>query len=281
MELSRKELLEKIANADKILIGLGEEFDNRKGIDTTDGTFEKGKNCLMDNGFSDMLGLYQKLFVRYRGSSNKNPDRRNPGKRLAVLAEALKEKDYYVVSVSTNREIEKVAWKAGSLVMPCGSYSKMQCSEGCDRHLSLVPEEEIRDAEGKMQEWIQLLSTEPEEKLASKLASMRRKCPLCGKPMTWNTIYNADYDEQGYLPDWQSYTKWIQSTLNRNLLVLELGVGMNYPSVIRFPFEKIVYFNQKAQMIRVNENLYQLTEELAGKGVPIAKNAIDWLSILC
>ena len=77
------------------------------------------------------------------------------------------------------------------------------------------------------------------------------------------------------------YTKWLQGTLNHRLIVLELGVSMRFPSVIRWPFEKVAYFNNKATFIRVNENLYQLTEELAGKGVGIPQNAIEWLKILC
>ena len=68
--------------------------------------------------------------------------------------------------------------------------------------------------------------------------------------------------------------------MNHKLLVLELGVGMQFPSVIRWPFEKVVFFNQKAFLCRVNEKLYQLTEELAGKGCGISMNAIDWLKQL-
>ena len=76
------------------------------------------------------------------------------------------------------------------------------------------------------------------------------------------------------------YTKWLQGTVNRKLVVLELGVGMKFPGVIRFPFEKVAYFNQKAKFYRIHKNLYHLTEELASKGVGIADNAIDWLQNL-
>ena len=47
--------------------------------------------------------------------------------------------------------------------------------------------------------------------------------------------------------------------------------------MIRFPFEKIGYYNQKALFVRVNGGLYYLTKELSERGVAIAKNAIDWL----
>ena len=103
------------------------------------------------------------------------------------------------------------------------------------------------------------------------------KCPECGAPLILNNVYAEKYNENGYLPDWQIYTKWLQGTLNKKLLILELGVGMQFPSVIRFPFEKIAFYNNKAEFYRVNEKLYHLTEELKDKGKAISENAIDWL----
>lgn len=274
MEIGRKDLLDRIEQADKILIGLGEEFDDKKSIDLEDGIFLKGRNLLIQNNCSDMIPLYQKVFPR-------RAQHRDLRERLCALAELLREKDYYIISVSTNRDIVEVKWKPDRLVMPCGSYHKVQCSEGCPNHLMAVSEEDLKTAETEMGAWIHALLSETDQELGKRVSMMRRKCPVCGAMTRWNTIYCEEYDEQGYLPNWQNYTKWLQGTLNKNLLVLELGVLMKYPSVIRFPFEKIVFFQNKARLIRVNENLYQLTKELAGKGVSIAKNAIDWLSILC
>ena len=71
--------------------------------------------------------------------------------------------------------------------------------------------------------------------------------------------------------------KWLQGTLNRKLFILELGVGMRFPTVIRWPFEKAAFYNKRACFCRVNEKLYHLTEELAEKGWGISQNAIDWL----
>lgn len=79
-------------------------------------------------------------------------------------------------------------------------------------------------------------------------------------------------------PMWDKYTKWLQGTLNRNVLILELGVGLKYPGVIRFPFEKAAYFNKKADFIRVHGRLYQMTEELGDKGISIAQNAVAFLA---
>lgn len=88
---------------------------------------------------------------------------------------------------------------------------------------------------------------------------------------------NEESGEDAPTKDWDRYTKWLTGTLNRKLCILELGVGMNLPNLIRWPFEKIAFYNQKASFFRINETLYQMTEEIGDKGVSIEGNALRFL----
>ena len=88
---------------------------------------------------------------------------------------------------------------------------------------------------------------------------------------------SENYVEEGYLPQWEKYTKWLQGTVNKKICILELGAGMQFPSIIRWPFEKVAFYNQKASFFRINEKLYQLTEEIGGKGISIERNAREYL----
>ena len=102
-------------------------------------------------------------------------------------------------------------------------------------------------------------------------------CNECGRILGFNQISTPGYREDGYLPMWNKYMKWLQGTINRNVCILELGAGMEYPSVIRFPFEKLAFFNQKAVFYRVHSWLYQMTEELKEKGISVNQNPIDFV----
>jgi NAD-dependent SIR2 family protein deacetylase len=105
------------------------------------------------------------------------------------------------------------------------------------------------------------------------------RCPHCGEPLVFNNILcERNYVEEGYKPKWEEYKNWLQGTLNRKLCIIELGVGMNLPDVIRWPFEKIAFYNQKSSFFRVNETLYQMTDELADKGISIDMNAVKFLN---
>lgn len=77
------------------------------------------------------------------------------------------------------------------------------------------------------------------------------------------------YSRESYMEQWDRYTKWLTDTLNRRLFILELGVLMELPAVIRWPFEKITFLNEKAFLIRLNKGLPQLSAELKGKALSI------------
>ncbi len=61
---------------------------------------------------------------------------------------------------------------------------------------------------------------------ASSLPSDRIVAP-CGSEEAGNVVTNENYDESGYLPQWQAYTKWLENTLHRKLCILELGWAFN------------------------------------------------------
>lgn len=79
---------------------------------------------------------------------------------------------------------------------------------------------------------------------------------------------------------WEDYLGWLSHTLNHNLLIMELGVSLNAPGIIRFPFEKTCFYNKKAKMIRVNESIYQIPEEISEKGFGIKCSCPDFLTQL-
>ncbi len=180
---------------------------------------------------------------------------------LQELASVLEGKNYFIISTCTNGIVNKIGFKEDRIVNPCGNMHMKQCAECKDMLLPLTEEDEkcIQEA----------LEKEEEPELS--------ECPNCGKKMVLNNVYTSNYDENGYLQNWSVYKKWLQGTINKNVCILELGVGLIFPSVIRWPFEKVAFYNRKATFMRVNERLYHMSEELKDKGISVAENAIDWL----
>lgn len=251
-------------NAEMILVGLGEEFDDVRQLRDC-GEYVRGVEWLKEKELHFLLPAWNEYCLKKRACTDVS-------EALERLCGLLDGRNYFVVSVAMNSEIAKAAWRDQRAVMPCGSTVRLQCGKGCGGALREVPEE----TEGCLREGFDALYRDGGGLPEDWLTGMGR-CETCGESLVFHNIYAEHYLESGYREQWQLYLKWLQGTINRSLTVLELGVGMRFPSVIRWPFEKVVYFNQKAYLYRVNEKLCQLTEELSGKGVGIPQNAIDWL----
>lgn len=248
---------ERLAQSEKVLVGLGEEFD-RTGQAFSCPEYARGRKLLEEAGCLWLLPEWDASCCGKAGGGQ--------AQALEKLSALLEGKDYFVVSTAVNGRL----FQGGRIVMPCGSGDKKQCAGGCGETLLEVEEED-------------------REKIARALDALWEGecapprlgvCPHCGGALVLNNVRAEHYNENGYLGQWAQYRKWLQGTLNRSLLVLELGVGMEFPTVVRWPFEKTAYFNKKAFFVRVHEKLYQLTKELAGKGCGISQNAIDWLNQL-
>ncbi|RKJ47993.1 hypothetical protein D7Y05_14790 [bacterium 1XD42-54] len=180
------------------------------------------------------------------------------------LSELIGAKPYFVVTLNTDDLIYRAGFEADLVVAPCGSMRKLQCTE------HIVEAAKIRD---EILTQMQGGAKECEDGWQALAV-----CPQCGRRLGFHTIKNPDYLEEGYLPQWNKYMKWLSCTLNRRLCILELGVDFEYPQVIRFPFEKTAYFNQKSKFIRINKKFPQLAEKLSVQGINIRENPIDFLN---
>lgn len=257
---------EKIGEADMILIGLGEELEERNLI-KDNAVYTRGCELLEKNDLQWLLPGWREYFVELNGSKLT--------KALNHMLELIKDKNYFAVTTCIDSRIKGMPWKDNRIVMPCGDEAKLQCSHGCEGVLCDVLEKEKININNLFSKISSDFVYSPDEDIR-KLQSIGQ-CECCGSYLVLNNIYNEQYNESGYLEQWNKYLKWLQGTVNKKLLVLEIGVGMNFPSVIRWPFEKTVFFNNKAELVRVNESLYQMAEELSSKGIGIRKNGIEWL----
>lgn len=252
-----EQLKEKIQEADFVLIGIGEEFAEK---------FEKiSEHIVLTQMLEQVEGnetlewvipFLEKIYI------NEQKDSETVA-ALRKLYELVQDKNYFIVTTCIDGNVRNAGFDLEKIVEPCGNYDLLQCGMGCS--------EELYESGEYINKIKQTLKN-------GELSFLERPvCPLCGAPLTFNNILSAKYIEKGYLPQWEKYTKWLQFTLNKKVCILELGVGMNLPSVIRWPFEKIAFYNQKSSFFRINETVYQMTEEIGGKGISIEGNAKEFL----
>lgn len=226
----KEEVLERIKDAEMILIGIGEEFSPRLS------EAEK-KNPFLRSRYYETIPADHEVIQAYNS-----------------LRGLIGARPYFVVTLNTDDLIYRSDMEEDLIVAPCGSMAKMQCGA------HIVRAHEICG---------QVIDSK-DESLAV--------CPECGKPLCFHTVESDGYMEQGYLPQWEKYKSWLSCTLNRRLCILELGAGFKYPQILRWPFEKVTMYNNKAFLIRVSSSFPQLPEEIAQKGLSIASSPLELFS---
>lgn len=100
----------------------------------------------------------------------------------------------------------------------------------------------------------------------SKLNSDKITAPFCDFAGT----------EEQQEKQWGNYTLWLSCTLNRKLLVIELGASINKPQLMRWPFEKTVELNNKATMLRVNDFMPNVPKEISEKSHVVKGSSIEF-----
>lgn len=160
------------------------------------------------------------------------------------LFDMVKDKNYFVVTTNMDDIIWDTNFDAARIVAPCGGFRFLQCEANCNGAL---------------------------------YDTMLTKCPDCGSDLIFCNKDAENYNENIYLSQWEVYTAWMQKTLNKKICIVELGEGLKYPTVIRWPFEKMAFINQKSVLFRVHSKLYQLTEELKERAHSIPMDPITFL----
>ncbi len=254
--MERSELVEMLDAAEMILVGVGEDFEEKDAL-LQEENYCKACADIAAAGVEWVMPYVNRFFLE------KNQKLKTALHTLGVL---LDKRNYFVVSACMNGMTAGAGLLPDRIAEPCGSYTKLQCSRGCTGSLQQTGNELLREIG-------QCIQGEKEWK-ALKVSV----CDTCKAPMIFNSLYAEHYNEEGYLGHWEKYTKWLQGTMGKKLCILELGAGLMFAGILRFRFEKIAALNQKANIIRVHRSLYQMPNDISDRGKSISQNAVDFMA---
>lgn len=249
-------LLKSMDEAEKVLIGIGEEFQydwsalvQNHRYHEIEAEIGGNENYFWITPFLQKMILQRSLQDKWKTAYDN-------------LKKILEGKDYFIVSLCMDDYVYSAGFDEERIVTPCGGFRMMQCDQNCSRLLVEMPE----DINNEVLRYYR-------KELPLKMLK-EPVCKECGAALRFNQLGVTKYAEEGYLNNWNKYTKWLQKTVNKKLCVVELGVGMEYPTVIRFPFEKIIFYNQKAMLYRIHSQLYQLGEGISSRAEGIQEDAL-------
>ena len=105
------------------------------------------------------------------------------------------------------------------------------------------------------------------------------RCPICGKPMSMNLRADDTFvEDEGWHLAAERYEDFLQDHDGQHILFLELGVGMNTPGIIKYPFWKMTYADPNAVYACLNFGEAYVPDEIVKQSICINGDIREVLS---
>ena len=240
-------LKQEIRTADAILIGAGAGLSTSAGFTYTGKRFtDTFADFISKYGFRDMYsgGFYpfetlEEHWAYWSRYIYINRYQDVPKDTYADLLALVQGKDYFVLTTNVDHCFQKAGFDKHRLFYTQGDYGLWQCSGPC-HDKTYGNEAVIR----------KMVAEQVDMRVPSELVP---RCPVCGAPMSMNLRADSTFvEDEGWHQAAARYQDFVCRHEGMRVLYLELGVGMNTPGIIKYPFWKMVYQNPKATYACVN-----------------------------
>lgn len=244
---SVKKLKKAIESADAIIIGAG------AGLSTSAGLEYSGKRFI--NNFSDFANKYglqdmysagfypfetlEEYWAYWSRHIMLNRYQADIGKPYIDLLSLVKEKDYFILTTNVDHCFQRAGVDKHRLFYTQGDYGLWQCSKACHQK-TYDNEKQVR----------KMVIEQKNMKIPTDLVPY---CSHCGAPIAMNLRIDGTFvqDEGWYLAS-ERYGDFLKRHENLKTLYLELGVGGNTPTIIKYPFWNMTSKNKNAVYACIN-----------------------------
>lgn len=241
------QLKEEIENSEYILIGAGAGLSTSAGFLYDGKRFEDNfKDYIKKYGFTDMYSAgfynfptleeywaYFSLYVyinRYDIEENET---------YLNLYNIVKNKNYFVITTNVDGRFADSKFDKDKIFTVQGDFSLFQCSKPC-RQETFYNEKYIRE----------MIKYKKEMKIPTELIP---KCPYCGRNMSMNLRADSTFvQDKNWDKQKSKYENFLKNSDNSKILFLELGVGFNTPSIIKYNFWRMTLNNNKSVYASIN-----------------------------
>lgn len=260
-------------SAELVLIGAGAGLSVSAGFVYAGKRFEENFADFIEKyGFTDMYsgGFYpfetleeywgywsRYIFINRYSGAQKDTYRK--------LYELVRDRDYFVITTNVDHQFQKAGFQKERLFYTQGDFGLFQCSVPCH--------ETVYDNEEAIKE---MVKEQRDGRIPSGLVPC---CPVCGRPMAMNLRADSTFvEDAGWHRAAERYSQFLKRAGQKRTLLLELGVGMNTPGIIKYKFWELLGENPNAAYVCVNNGEAFAPPELADRSVIIRSDIGEMLN---
>ena len=270
-----EKLKQEIETADAIVIGAGAGLSASAGMSYSGERFEKNfADFHKKYGIQDMYsggfypyGTLEEYWAWWSRHILINRYEAGVGKPYCDLLKFVKDKDYFVLTTNVDHQFQLAGFDKKRLFYTQGDYGLWQCSKPCHQK-TYDNEQAVR----------RMAAEQRDMKIPTELIP---RCPVCGAPMTMNLRVDTSFvEDDGWHAASERYSDFIHKHETAHVLFLELGVGLNTPGIIKYPFWQLTYQNLKATYVCINFGEASAPREIANRSICIDADIGEMLNKL-
>lgn len=259
-----EKLKRELARADAVVIGAGAGLSTATGFTYTGKRFARYFSDFKAK--YDFQDMYSGGFYPYSTSEeywaywsryiyiNRYMDAPKPVYNR--LFQLVKDKDYFVITTNVDHCFQKADFDKKRLFYTQGDYGLFQCSKPCCQE-TFENEDTVR----------KMIKGQQDMKVPTEILPV---CPHCKEPLTMNLRSDNKFvEDEGWHLAAERYNNFIRTRGNLRILFLELGVGYNTPSIIKYPFWQMTIKNSRATYACINDGEAVCPEELERQSICI------------
>lgn len=187
------------------------------------------------------------------------------------LHELVKEKNYFVLTTNADHQFYKADFGENKIFATQGDYGLIQCMRGC--HPKTYDDIEMMNQMHQARKDCQIPSY------------MVPACPVCGGPMNMNLRCDQYFVEDDAWHEAESrFAAFLEECQDKKTVLLELGIGFNTPTIVRFPFERLAQEKENMLLLRLNLDEAIVPESLGERAIGInadmGRSVSDILNVL-
>lgn len=244
---SIENIKKKMESANAVVIGAGAGLSASAGFTYSGKRFEDNFPDFIETyGFRDMYtaGFYpyetlEEHWAYWSRYIYINRFQDAPKRVYHDLYNLVRGKDYFVLTTNVDHCFQKSGFEKCRLFYTQGDYGLWQCSKPCH--------DKTYDNETVIRKMI------AEQENMRIPTSLIPYCPICGAPMSMNLRADSTFvEDNGWHTAARQYQDFLQRHRDSRILYLELGVGINTPGIIKYPFWQMTYDNPIASYVCIN-----------------------------
>lgn len=257
-----KELVEVIHAAEAVVVGAGSGLSTAAGLTYNGERFRRHFSDFIEaRGFTDMYtaGFFpfptpEEQWAYWSRHIWYNRYVKAPKDTYKKLLRLLGRKDFFVLTTNVDHQFQLAGFPKERLFHTQGDYGLWQCSVPC--HDATYDNREVvrRMVEGQRG-----------MRVPTELVP---RCPKCGEPMGMNLRADGTFvEDEGWHAAANRYSDYLNAHGEGRVLYLELGVGMNTPAIVKYPFWRHTYANPQARYACINYREAYAPAEIHGRSI--------------